>query len=391
MSNRQKWLYTAAILLMMMFLAAVHQLRPAQLSSMIGHYGLTATQQGVPASVYSVGLMLAMFLAIMLTGRVRKPLLLLIAFVAGIVTLLPQYVVPAYGVFLALNVLQGIALGLLDSLVSANMADLHTGRRGAIMMSLLHASYGIGGMISPLAYTGLLGSGMSWNGLFLAAAAAGVVLLLYVAPVSLKQTAISDGQTSDGARLSIAALRDFVRDRSMMTFIAIMFCFGVFFNGSNNWMIRFVDVEYASDMGGTVLSMVFLGLTAGRLIIPLIPFDTEKYLKISGFAYTAIMFTALAIGSDVAMAVCCCAACFIAGPIIPYSLSLACGRMQSNTLFASTMLNLALALGQIVVAPVMGAIEGAFGLETAMAFAFIFAALGAAFAVFGLGGKQDAR
>ncbi|MBQ4089598.1 MAG: MFS transporter [Clostridia bacterium] len=388
MSNRQRWLYTAAILIMMMFLAAVHQLRPAQLSDMIGFYQLTDSQQGLPASVYSVGLMLAMLLAIMLTGRIRKPLLLLIAFIAGALTLLPQYFMPAYGVFLGLNVLMGIALGLLDSLVSANMADLHTGRRGAIMMSMLHASYGIGGMVAPVAYSGLMSSGVAWNMLFIIAAAAGAVLLVYVGPVSLRQTALTQEQTGEGAKFSAGMLKEFFTDRTMLTFVVMMFCFAMFFNGSNNWLIRFVEVEYESKISGTVLSMVFVGLTAGRLLLPLLPIGTELFLKVSGFAYAVVMFGALLIGNDIAMAVCCCIGSCIAGPIIPFAMSLACGRMQDNTLFASTMLNLALAVGQIVVAPIMGAFEGAFGIGSAMAFAYAFAAIGSIIAVVGLSQKR---
>lgn len=384
MSNRQRWLYTAAILIMMVFLAAVHQLRPAQLSHMIGFYSLSDSMQGLPASLYSVGLMLAMIIAIALTGRIRKPLLLLIAFIASSLTLLPQYILPPFGIFLGFNVLMGIALGLLDSLVSANMADLHTGRRGAIMMSMLHASYGVGGMIAPMVYSGLLDAGVSWSALFLYAAAAGGALLIYVAPVSLRQTAVAPDISGDGAKLSSASMRAFFADRSMLTFVAMMFCFAVFFNGSNNWLIRYVEVTCDSSIGGIVLSMVFVGLTAGRLFVPLIPIQTEKYLKFSGFAYTIIMLVALTTGSDIVMAVCSCVACIIAGPIIPYAMSLACGRMQSNTLMASTMLNLALAVGQIVVAPVMGALEGAVGLNCAMAFAYIFAAIGSVFAVVGL-------
>ena len=389
MSNRQRWLYTAAILVMMMFLAAVHQLRPAQLTHMIGFYSLSDSMQGLPASLYSVGLMLAMILAMLLTGRIRKPLLLLIAFIASSLTLLPQYIMPPFSMFICLNVLMGIALGLLDSLVSANMADLHTGRRGAIMMSMLHASYGVGGMIAPMAYSGLLNVGVSWNALFLYAAAAGGLMLIYVAPVSLRQTAFSADGKGESAKLSYASFRTFFTDRSMLTFIALMFCFAVFFNGSNNWLIRYVEVSCDSAIGGVVLSMVFVGLTAGRLFVPLIPIPTDKYLKFSGFAYTAIMLAALTTRSDIVMAICSCVACIIAGPVIPYAMSLACGRMQSNTLMASTMLNLALAVGQIVIAPIMGALEGAIGLDYAMAFAYIFAAIGSVFAVTGL--RKKAR
>ena len=384
MSNRQRWLYTAAILIMMMFLASAHQLRPAQLSDMIGCYGLTDSVQGLPASVYSVGLMLAMLLALALTGRVRKPLLLLIAFVASIVTLLPQSLIPAFGVFLALNVLMGIAFGLLDSLVSANMADLHTGRRGAIMMSMLHASYGIGGMVAPMAYSGLLRSGMAWNMLFVAAAAAGGVLLIYVGPVSVKQTLVSEEQTGAGTKITLSTLKEFFADRTMIAYIAVLFSFAVFFNGSINWMVRFVDTAYASTLGGTVLSMLFVGVTAGRLLIPLMPIKPETFLKISGALYAVIMFAALIIGSDVATAVCCCIAYAIVGPIIPYVMSLACGRMPGNTLLVSTMMNLALAVGQIVIAPVMGAVEGALGIEYAMGFAYIFAAICSVIAIAGV-------
>lgn len=388
MSNRQRWLYTAAILVMMMFLAAMHQLRPAQLSDMIGYYGLSDSVQGLPASMYSMGLFTAMLLGLRLTGRIRKPLLMLFAFIASALTLLPQYLMPRFGVFLAMNLLMGIAFGLLDSLTSANMADLHTGRRGTIMMSMLHGAYGIGGIIAPMAYLGLMSDGMAWNTLFLVAAAVGGILLIYVGPVSLKQTAVTDNKTVEVTKITLATLKSFFSDRMMVAYVAILFCFAVFFNGMINWLVRFVEVTYDSKISGTVLSCVFIGVTAGRLLIPLLPIKIDKFFKFAGFTYTALMLASLVIGSDIATAVCCCAANAVMGPTVPYVMSMACARMPSNTLLVSTMLNMALAVGQIVVAPIMGALEGAFGLTFAMAFAHVFAAVCSIIAIINFRSKK---
>lgn len=387
--SRQKWAYTVAILASMVFLAMAHQMRPSQLSAVIDYYSLSDSQQGMPAAFATMGSIGAMFLAIGLTGRVRKPVMLVISIAVSLLLALPQYFCPPLALFLALNFAYGIALGMIDTLVSACMAEVHTGKRSALMLSLLHASYGLGGITAPMLYGRLLASGASWNRLFLVLILIGAALLAYIAPVSLRQAKLTPASDSQrAARFSVSGIRTFFADPILSSFTGLMFCFGVSFGGMTTWMVRFVDVTYSTAIGDTVLSLVFLGILIGRIVTPFLPVSEKAFLKFAGAGYFLLMSAALLIGSAEATAVLACIACILAGPIIPYAMSIACGRMLENTLLVSTILNLSMYIGQTLASPIMGGIEGFAGLEAAMAFSHVFGLGCAIFAVVGLRSRK---
>lgn len=387
--GRQKWAYTVAILVSMVFLAMAHQMRPSQLSAVISYYGLSASQQGMPAAFATMGSIGAMFLAIALTGRVRKPVMLVTSIAASLMLALPQYFCPPLILFLVLNFAYGVALGMIDTLVSACMAEVHTGKRSALMLSLLHASYGVGGIAAPVLYGRLLTSGTAWNRLFLVLILIGVALLLYIAPVSLRQAQLTAASANDrAARFSISGMRGFFADPTLSAFTGLMFCFGMSFGGMTTWMVRFVDATYSTTMGSTVLSLVFLGILTGRIVTPFMPVPEKAFLKIAGAGYFVLMSAALLIGSAEATAVLACFACILAGPIVPYAMSIACGRMLENTLLVSTILNLSMYIGQTLASPIMGGIESFAGLEVAMAFSHIFGLGCTIFAISGLRSRK---
>ncbi len=392
MSNRQKWLYTAAILISMVFLAMSHQLRSTQLSSVIEFYGLTSSAQGVPTALSTLGSMTSMFIAIALNGRVRKQYMLITAIAASMLMMLPQSFCPPYVAFLAANYLCGVALGVIDTLVSACIAEVHTGKTAALMMCMLHASYGVGGITSPALFGNLLAGGMAWNRLFFVLIGIGLAIFLYVTPVALRQARLTPvSGKAEGAVFSIAALKEFFSDPILATCTGIMFCFGVAFNGMTGWMVRFVDVNYSSTLGATTLSMVFVGLLIGRVVPPFLPIPEKGFLKVAGIGYFVCMMLPIFIGTDVATAVCACIACIIAGPILPYAISIACGRMLKNTLMCSTILNLALYVGQTIASPIMGAIESFSGLESAMSFCHSFGLICSLLAIVGLRSLRKAK
>lgn len=386
MTATQKRLYTAALLGAILFMAFAHALRASLLTSMIDHYGLLSTQQGLPSGVVSAGSMLAMFLSFTLMGRIRKPTLLLIAAGFSTFLLFPQSLLPGFGIFIALNLIFGVALGLMDTLLSSSMADLHTGKRAVTMMSVLHACYGIGGIISPIAYGALLRAGVSWSGVYLAAMGLGVALLVYMTPVSLRQSKLPASREAEGAgRITLSGVLEFFKNRKLASLTALALFYGLFLGGVNTWVIRFVNITYSEKLGDLTFSLVFLGITAGRLVTPLTGIGQVTYLKIAGFAAWAILSAALLIGSGPITVALICLAFFISGSVLPYALNAACQQNRKNTLLASTLLFLALYVGQTVCAPLIGAIEARAGLPMAMEICYLFAAVASACALIGAG------
>ncbi|MGI6238472.1 MAG: MFS transporter [Christensenellales bacterium] len=376
MTVRQKRLYTAALLGAILFMSFSHALRGSLLSSIIEHYKLTDSQQGMPSAVIAFGSMLAMLLSFTLMGRVKKPSLLLLATGAAVLLLIPQFLEPAFGAFLVINLLFGIALGIMDTLTSSSMADIHSGKRATIMMSLLHACYGLGGIISPMIYGALLNGGAQWNYLFLVTALFGAALLVFMTPVTVSQAALpisSDIQAS--GTITRAGIRAFFKNRQLAALTALTLFFGLFFGGVNTWIIRFVGNTYSQSLGDISLSLLFLGVTAGRLITPFTGIDQMTYLKYAGLVAWALLSLGLVIGSGAATLALICLAFLLSGATLPYALNAACAYNRQNTMLASTMLFFSMYIGQAIGAPLVGAIEARAGLITAMAVCYLFAAL----------------
>jgi fucose permease len=391
MTGRQKGLYTGVLLGAIIFMSSSHALRASLLTSMIDHYGLSRSQQGLPSAAASLGSMLAMLLSFALMGRVRKPTLLLAA--AGLSTLLlfPQYLLPSYGAFIAFNLLFGVALGVMDTLLSSSMADLYTGRRAVAMMSVLHACYGIGGIVSPMVYGAILKGGAPWNNVYLSTMALGFLLIVVMAPVSLRQSKLpASADIQATGLITLSGIKEFFRNRQLAALTAFALFFGLFFGGINTWIIRFVNVTYSEKLGDLTLSLVFLGVTAGRLATPLTGIGQMAYLKTMGFLAWALLSTALLIGSGPATVALICLAFFLSGSMLPYALNVACQLNRKNTMLASTLLFLAMYIGQAICAPLIGAIEARAGLPVAMEICYLFVAASSACALIGAGRKNNA-
>lgn len=391
MTSKQKGLYTGVLFGAIIFMSSAHALRASLLTSMIDHYSLSRSQQGLPSAVASLGSMLAMLLSFTLMGRIKKPTLLVIS--AGLSTLLlfPQYLLPDYAAFICFNLLFGIALGVMDTLLSSSMADLHTGRRAITMMSILHACYGIGGIVSPMLYGAILKSGAPWNYVYLSTMAMGVLLLVYMTPVALRQAALpaSAGIQATGL-ITRAGIFEFFRNRQLAALTAFTLFFGLFFGGINTWIIRFVNVTYSQHLGDLTLSLIFLGMTAGRLVTPLTGIGPMTYLKIMGFVAWALLSAALLSGSGSVTVALICLAFFLSGSMLPFALNAACQLNRKNTMLASTILFLSMYIGQAICAPLIGAIEARAGLPVAMEICYLFIAVSSVCVMIGGGRKSYA-
>lgn len=391
MSDRQRRLYTGILLATTMFMAAANSLRSSLLTSMIDYYHLTGSQQGFTAFAVNLGCMLAMLLAIAVMGKFRKPILLAASVGLCVFLLLPQYLSPAFWIFLAVNGVFGVAVGMMDTLTSSSMADVQPGKRSAVMMNLLHASYGVGGILSPMLFAWILSKGAEWNYLYLILFGVGVAFLLIEVPVSMRQSKLSMySRIQSAGKINVSDIKNFFADRVLLGLTLMMFMFGMYFGGFTTWIVRFINERYWSPLGDLALSLVFTGVTLGRLVTPFTGISPKNHLRFTGFITWALLTAGLLLKNGMlAVAFCCIAGIFCASAI-PFAMNLACERMKENTLMASTILFLAMYIGQSVCSPIIGALEDAFSLEAAMEFTYIFAILYSVCALFGFHEKRKA-
>ena len=357
----------ACVFLAMFLFALVNGTMGPLLTKTIDHYALAESQQGLAVAMLNVGCIAALLSSLWVMGRIKKPNLLWLASAATAALMAPLAIPPPFGAYASLFLLVGVALGYTDTLSSSSIADLYAGdeRKSAAMMCMLHAVFGSAGILSPIAYRALMDAGLAWNRIYWILCAFGAAALAYIAPTGARWA--REAERADAARVSLAEMGRFVRDRGRALILLAIFLYGAYLSGVTVWIDRYVSVTLGrADLGALSLSLFWLGLTASRLISPLIRLRPTTLIRIACYATSAI----LAVGIAASNAAFLCAAGAVAGlfsgAIIPLLLHVACRQYPSNTLLATTFLFLALYSAQSVFPPMMGYIESVGGLRLAM-------------------------
>ncbi len=365
MTARQKWLLTAAVCLSTVFLAAVNSSHGPLLSPMIERYALTDSQQGYPNSAQNIGCIAAMFTSLWVIGRLRKQTLLTAAVGLMALLMLPLSLLPPFPVYLGLYALVGVAYAYMDAIASSMIADLHTGKNSARMMCVMHACHGLSGIVSPLLLGAALGVDGNMPRAYLAVLAIGAVTLAFLWPVNAR-VHLSEAAARPEP-LSKRQLAAFFGNPALRALaIAILF-YGVHLSGMIVWIDRYVEVGLQSTLGALALAFLYAGLTGSRLIVPLLRVRPMTYICFSCLLSAALMILGLCVGNAVVMCACVLACSLVSGALVPVILGTACAGFSSNTLLASTLMNLCMLAGNCISSPLIGMIESRAGMGWGMA------------------------
>lgn len=355
---------TAFLLLSMVFLSAVFAVQGSLLSTMIERYQLDAARQGLANTLAFAGGVLALVCAFLVQGRWRKRTLLKSAVLICAAGLVLMWLAPGYGLYTAAWFVTGFGLGLMDTLLSACMADLYTGRQAVTMMCILHTAYGLSSVFSPMGYAGLLSAGLPWKQVYLVIAAAGMLLLLGALAVRMI-CRIGDSEPLCPQTADLRRILPALREGRLLWLVAAIFFHGIFLSGLNTWINRYAE-ELAGSIAIPAQSCVFLGLMLSRLVMPFLPLKPEKYVKAGGLLGGAVLGIALLIPNGWVLRMLVMLSSLLFGALIPCVLTLGCGRQPENTLLATTGIMLALYLGQAVSAPAIAALEAVLNLRAGM-------------------------
>lgn len=350
------------LLLSMAFLSAIFAVQGALLSTMIEAFGLKAGNQGAANAAAFAGGIAALVTAFFLQGRRRKRGLLKIAMVICAAALALLWAAPGYALFTAAWFVAGFGLGLMDTLLSACMADLYTGDSATRMMCMLHTAFGLTSVLTPMGYQALLNGGMPWKRVYLVIAGYGAALLIAAAALR-RLWRIGDDERLTGGAASLGDIATGIRRGRLTPLVAALLFHGVFLSGLNTWINR-----YAESLPGSYAipaqSCLFMGIMLSRLAMPFLPIRAERYVKASGILGSLALGVGLCMSSGLALRILLALSGLLAGALIPCILSLGCDRLRENTLLATTAMMLAMYAGQAVSSPMIAALEGVAGLRS---------------------------
>lgn len=373
--ERKNILYALCVFLCLILFALFSTSQGVLLTPIVEHYHLTESQQGVPNAALNIGCAVALITSLFVMGRVAKPKLMLIAFAATIVFILPAALKPSFAVLAALYLLVGVAVGYIDTLASSAMADLFHGKMAARMMGALHAMFGIGGIISPVVMGGLMRGGLQWNQVYLAVAGIGILFALFVLPVGRGwMRDIVDGKT-ESLRLSGGMLKKFFGSREQVLVLISVLLYAYYLGGVTVWSERFIDVELNNaQMGAITLSLFWMGMTVCRLAAPFLKVSPVRYIQVSGIASAIVLAGGVLSGNAYVMCAAAVLTALMAGAVIPMMLHVSCERFSENTMLATTAILLCVYAGQAMGPAVIGQMEA--GMSIAVGLLTCAAAIG---------------
>ena len=368
--------YTACIFLSMWVLSSAHAALSFLNSSIFEFYGLQEFQRGLPGSVNTTLSMIAFMLVIVLIGKIRKPVIILSgALLSAAVLFVLTGSLPFTGFVTAIGAL-GFAGGLIDSVTSASMSDLYTGKRSAQMMCALHAVYGMAGFLMPFAYKQMMKGDARFQTAYLPLAIVSLLLGAMILLVTRGKFRDFEAEDASSMRFSLPAFKRLFTNRRIVMMIVILFALGMFFNGILDYGKSFMTARHGA-YEAIIVSCLYFSIALSRLVMSFVRVNPLKFTR----AALIVCFVFLAIASFVENAeaslvfmILSMTAC---GPIIPMVISMACEDAPSDRFLASGVLLMFHFLGKTVFAPLFGQAEASLGMDWAMMFTALSALLGA--------------
>lgn len=364
MKKTERSLITIFLLLCMVFLSAVFAVQGSLLSTMIDNYQLNAANQGLANTMAFSGGIIALISAFALQGRWKKRTLVKASVLICVAGLVLMWIAPTYGLYVTAWFITGFGLGLMDTLLSACMADLYTGKQAVLMMCILHTAYGLSSVFSPMGYSYLLSTHTPWKRIYLVIAAVGLMIVLG-ALVVRRLNHIVDNEELSQQTLRLTGIVPALHQGHLLWLVSALFFHGIFLSGLNTWVNR-----YADTLGDAITlpaqSCVFLGVMLSRFCMPFLPIKTERYVVAGGLLGGIALCIGLLFPNGWILRIMLVLSSLLFGALIPCIITLACQRQPSNTMLATTAIMLMLYLGQAVSSPMIAMLEATLGLKAGM-------------------------
>lgn len=365
MQRGKKSVLAITLLVCMVFMSSIFAALGSLMDPVTEKFGITGSAQGLPGTVSALGGICVFVVSFFLIGKIRKTTLLALGIGLCVVPLFLIDVAESYPVYILLWTVTGFGLGFMDALMSSCMADLYTGKTGTRMMCILHTFYGVTSMLAPLLFSAMLAGGIPFGRVYRFVGCFGAVVLTTLV--------ITAGKKQDGAgtdlkekQLSLKEMTGMLTAGPLLLFAVGMAVHGFFLAGLNNWANRLTEEMNTGTLpeallrfqGGLGQFSAFLGVMLSRLLFSFTGIPVRAYLKWGCVAAAILLLAGLLSASPVILCICMTLSGLCFGAQIPCMLDTACAGVRGNTMLATTVMMLALYLGEGISPTVLGWFEG---------------------------------
>lgn len=374
--------FTWGVFLVMATVSACSTLQGLFLDDIIGFYSLKAAMQGMLGSMQGMGGMLVIVLNFVMMGRVSKPIILTALLVMIAISMLGISLRPPFVTLMLLYMLFGVAKGLADTTTSSAIADLHSGKRMAANIGVLHAMFGISGMLTPFAVMLLTNTGMSWDAVYGAFAIITLAFMaVYVWTYYTSREHVKP-VFAQNPKLSPSGIKALFLEKRMWLLMGTVICYAIYQISYYLWINRFA-VVYMNDasLGALALSIFWIGTALARLLVPRLKISPQMILFWGNLV--ALLFALVGIWSMSApmLLVCSLLTALACGAGVSMFLYIGCAWHKDNTTLVTSVLYFVFYIGQMVSPLIVGELSDGYGMQVGLSIVFLFALLSSAFVI----------
>ncbi len=362
--------YTLCIFMAQWILASLHSAVGAYQTEVISAYALEDSAKGLVSSTLSLLTIITFAAVLLLSGRVQKSRMLLfgLALAACSLCLIAlKGVERSYGLLLCLIAFAGIGCGCIDSLGSAVLSELYPGK-GSVM-SLYHATYGCAGLMMPFVFGLLSGKGV-FGGLGFRGAYAfvGMLALLPLAVMALGVLpGYREGRQGPARRVSPGLIGQTLSEKRLLPVFASAILGGMYLNTMLVWTPRFIVYGHGgAEYEKWALACVYLAITLSRLLMSLLKPNMRKTLWLLMPVSALGLLAAIWVKQPLWALIFVFASVFCCAPVIPFQVTIASDMLPEKRFLITLLLMFIMMLGQTLIAPIIGAAESAWGINSAM-------------------------
>ena len=357
---------TYSAMMIMIGYSAAFTVLPVVLSELIREFSLSGGREGMMSSFISLGALTALLSSTYLQGRVRKPIVIILAGLVASAVLAIIGVSGNIALILPCFFLQGFFLGgLLDAFINAFIVDLNPNNSGPYV-SMLHAWFGTGGLIAPvLFHRAMINYG--WQSVYLLAAAFMLLLMMPFTITSIQAGRESVTVVKKDSKLTLNAIKEFFSNKRNIMLLTCMLLYCSTQNTHVLWIIRYMTTVLDNPgYGAIALSGFWVCCTICRFVMPYVP--GKPMLKFSLGLLPAAVFLALGLlsGSPFIMIIASCLFGLFGGHSIPTLINECARHYHGATTFPSMIMILSMHVAGMIMPIIVGTVAGFVTLQNAI-------------------------
>lgn len=347
---------TLAILLLTCGLAICFNIIGVTMPSLVEHFHLgESTKSGLMNTFTNIGSMLILITIPLFQGRVHKLFLIITGSILQVAMLVLTGLSGSFPLLLFAFAVFGAGNNLVDSCANSYVVDLYP-ENNAKYLSMLHAAFGIGGMLTPVMLTPVLNAS-SWRITYFVCAGVFAVINTIFIILALRNYKKTDQyNAAPEAPITFGLLKDYIsRPRNLMILGAAILYGGAQL-GITSWVVHYMSERFNNaDLGSVCLSVYWITATISRLAAPKIPLPPKKLLAYGTAIAGVAHLLGVVCGSAAAMLIATGVIGLASGLFIPMLVAESSRGNEHRTSLSTSAVFLVMCASRMIMPLMMGA------------------------------------